>query len=196
RLPEALRYFEISVEMVEAERRKLKDPELRTSYFSTKENYYGHYIDALMDLHQSEPSGGYAARALEASERVKARTLVEVLGDPKPEAPFGIDQIRRQVLDDDTLLLEYAMGVADLYVWALSRTDVSGFRLGDPNRIRAAVLRWRDLLHRSRDDASAGRTCNRAGAELSGLLLGPVAHLLGRKRLLIVMDAWWQDLPL
>ena len=100
RLHEALRYFEISVEMVEVERRKLEDPELRASYFSTKENYYGHYIDALMDLHQSEPSVGYAARALEASERMKARTLVEVLEGSRPKTLFGVDQIRRQMLED------------------------------------------------------------------------------------------------
>src|SRR5207245_1979055 len=103
RLQQALGYFETSVHVVEAERRMLEDPELRASYFSTKENYYGHYIDALMDLHQSEPSGGYAARALEASERMKARNLVDALGDSQPEAPFGVDQIRRQVPDDDSL---------------------------------------------------------------------------------------------
>jgi len=72
RLPEALRYFEISVEMVEAERRKLTDPDLRTSYFSTKENYYGHYIDALDGSPTSpSPPGDMPLAHWKPAERVK-----------------------------------------------------------------------------------------------------------------------------
>jgi hypothetical protein len=43
------------------------------------QDYYEFYIDLLMQLHKQQPSKGFDALALNASERAKARSLLELL---------------------------------------------------------------------------------------------------------------------
>jgi tetratricopeptide (TPR) repeat protein len=39
--------------------------------------------------------------------------------------PVGVDEVRRKLLDDDTILLEYALGEERGYLWAVTREGVS-----------------------------------------------------------------------
>ncbi|RCJ37422.1 hypothetical protein A6770_40125 [Nostoc minutum NIES-26] len=71
--------IESTIKIVEDTRSKVTSQELRTSYFATVQKYYEFYIDLLMQLHKQNPSQGYAALALQASERSRARGLVELL---------------------------------------------------------------------------------------------------------------------
>jgi tetratricopeptide (TPR) repeat protein len=78
-LTEALTNIESSLKIIETLRTKIASPELGTSYFATVQNYYQFYIDLLMQLHKTQPNSGYDIKALEASERSRARSRLELL---------------------------------------------------------------------------------------------------------------------
>jgi CHAT domain-containing protein len=53
-------------------------------------SYFELYVDILLQLHQQTPDGGFAARALEASERARARSLLELLNETKSQIRRGV----------------------------------------------------------------------------------------------------------
>ncbi|MBL1200999.1 MAG: hypothetical protein FWK04_18435 [Nostoc sp. GBBB01] len=65
--------------------------ELRASYFGSKQNYYEFYIDLLMELHEKQPNKGYNAQALDASERARTRSLIELLTEAGANIRQGVD---------------------------------------------------------------------------------------------------------
>jgi tetratricopeptide (TPR) repeat protein len=72
-----------SIDTIESLRTKVSNTELRTSYFASVHQHYELYIDLLMSLHRRQPGGGYAGQALLASERARARTLLESLTEER-----------------------------------------------------------------------------------------------------------------
>jgi len=72
-------HIEESLKLNEASRAKVASPELRVSYFASIHQHYQFYIDLLMQLHRSRPSDGFDLKALQASERARARSLLELL---------------------------------------------------------------------------------------------------------------------
>ncbi|TMC18127.1 MAG: tetratricopeptide repeat protein, partial [Chloroflexi bacterium] len=96
--PEALMEIEAALKILDSLRTKVTGPELRASYFSTVHDYYDFYIDLLMELHSLHPTDGYDAMALTASERARARSLLELL----MEAGAGIRQgVDTNLLDEE-----------------------------------------------------------------------------------------------
>lgn len=81
RLDEARRYAEQSLDIVEALRSDISGDELRASFFATVQEYYESYIDLLMRQHALAPRAGHDAEALQASERRRARSLLDVLAE-------------------------------------------------------------------------------------------------------------------
>ncbi|HEY7543958.1 MAG TPA: CHAT domain-containing tetratricopeptide repeat protein, partial [Blastocatellia bacterium] len=117
----------------------------------------------------------------------------------QPE-PLSLKEIQEQVLDADTLLLEYALGDKRSYVWAVTQTAINGYELPSRAEIEAAARRFYDLLRRhaeGRGDAETQRRgeLEEAGGQLSRMLLAPVAEHLGTKRLAIVADGALQYVP-
>ena len=90
-LEQALTQIEASIAIVEDLRTKIAGPELRQSYFATVQDRYEFYIDLLMQLHQQDPSKGYDAQAIHASERARARTLLELLTEANADIRTGVD---------------------------------------------------------------------------------------------------------
>jgi CHAT domain-containing protein/tetratricopeptide (TPR) repeat protein len=76
----ALSHVEASIALVESLREESPGPDLRLSYGAMRYGYRELWIDLLMELHAREPKTGYDLRALEASERGRARGLLETLG--------------------------------------------------------------------------------------------------------------------
>jgi len=118
--------------------------------------------------------------------------------------PLSAQEIQQHVLDSETMLLEYALGDKRSYLWAVTRASVSAFELPGRAEIEAAVQRVRELLLarqpvRGKTDPARVRRADaaysRETARLSRMLLGPVAGLLGKKRLLIVSDGALQYIP-
>ncbi|CAD5978954.1 hypothetical protein PCC9214_04448 [Planktothrix tepida] len=90
-LSEALTDIETAITIVEDLRTKIGSQELRQSFFATVQNYYQFYIDLLMQLHQQNPQKGYDALAFHASERSRARSLVELLTEAGANIRQGAD---------------------------------------------------------------------------------------------------------
>jgi tetratricopeptide (TPR) repeat protein len=124
----------------------------------------------------------------------------------QPE-PLGLGEIQRQVLDDRSLLLEYALGEERSYLWAVTRTEISTFELAGKAEIEQAARRLYGLLTARQplageSDEQYQARITQADAQvqpeiaaLSKLLLGPVAERLDGKRLLIVPDGALQYIP-
>jgi CHAT domain-containing protein/tetratricopeptide (TPR) repeat protein len=279
-LTEARATIESALNIVESLRTKVASQELRASYFASVRQYYDLLIDLLMSIHGQQPSGGFAAEALVASERARARSLIELLAEARADVRQGVDQmllqrersiaqrldvaaqrqarllsgkhtkeeaaaldkelvaltiareeVRSQInaqspgyaaltqvqplgiremqelLDDRTLLLEYALGDERSYLWAATRTSLTSYEL--PRRADvegAARLVYDDLRARQRrpneseQDYSArvrqadARYWQHAAA-LSEMTLGPVAAELADKRLLIAAEGALQYIP-
>ena len=103
-------------------------------------------------------------------------------------------EIQDQVLDDDTVLLEYFLGSERSFLWAVTAKGLVARELPGRATIEAAARRGYERLERSRETL-AQIPAEEARTELSQLLLQPVAGLLGRKRLLIVPDGALHYLP-
>jgi CHAT domain-containing protein/Tfp pilus assembly protein PilF len=124
----------------------------------------------------------------------------------QPE-PLSLAEIQLQVLDPNTLLLEYSLGDNASYLFVVSQTSITSYRLPNRAEVETATRRVRELLtapqpqpgdteakYQARINESRASYWPQAAA-LSRMLLGPAAPQLGRKRLLIVADGALQYLP-
>ena len=90
-LAEAHNKAEEAIRTIETLRSRVVSRELRTSYLASVRDYYDLDIDLLMQLHKSQPSEGYDSRALQVSERARARSFLESLGEVGKEIREGVD---------------------------------------------------------------------------------------------------------
>ncbi|HYW69974.1 MAG TPA: tetratricopeptide repeat protein, partial [Pyrinomonadaceae bacterium] len=121
--------------------------------------------------------------------------------------PLSLAEIQQQVLDPDTLLLEYSLGEDSSYLFVVSQTSITWSQLPKRAEIEEATRRVRELLtapQRQPGDTEAKYQARvkeaREGywaqaAQLSRMLLGPIASQLGKKRLAIVADGALQYIP-
>jgi CHAT domain-containing protein/Tfp pilus assembly protein PilF len=261
-LPEALKNIEDSIKIIENLRTKIASPELRSSYFATVQDYYEFYIDLLMQLHKTNPKSGYDTKALEASERSRARSLLELLQEsnaniregispdllqqekslqqqldaiekqrietisrPNPNQtkiaeidkqrlalleqyqqiqtqirtaspryaaltqpqPLTLPEIQKQILDENTILLQYSLGEDRSYLWVVTSTGLTSYELPKQVDIETAARAFRTAIT-SKDDKYTPQKVAEASANLGQLILQPAAAQLGNKRLLIVPD--------
>jgi CHAT domain-containing protein len=268
-LTEALTDIETALKIIESLRTKIASPELRTSYFATVQDSYRFYIDLLMQLHKTQPKSGYDTKAFEASERSRARSLLELLQEanadirqgvapellqrerslqqqlealekqrievlsrpnntPAQKAeleqqrqnlltqyqdiqaqiratspryaaltqpqPLTLAQIQQQILDENTILLQYSLGKDRSYLWAVTKTSITSYELPKAAEIETTAKNFRDAVTApsSRDNPNQVAKANDA---ISQIILQPVAAQLGQKRLLIVGDGVLNYLP-
>jgi CHAT domain-containing protein/Flp pilus assembly protein TadD len=261
-LNEALTQIEAAIKVIEDLRTKIASQQLRASYFASQQNYYQFYIDLLMQLHKTNPNKGYDAQALHASERARARSLLELLTEAnanirqgvnpklldeertlqqqlsaaeynreqllkgqytnkqlneikqqietlltrlqqlegeirinspryaalKYPQPLNLQQIQQQVLDDNTLLLEYSLGEERSYLWAITKTGITSYELPPRADIETVAQEFYKQLKSETGSIEEGM-------KLSQMLLAPVVNQLGNKRLLIVGDGVLQSIP-
>jgi CHAT domain-containing protein len=90
-LPEARARIEEALTLIESLRTKITSRNLRASYFATVQEYYELYINLLMSLHRQSPSEGHDGRALQASERSRARALLEMLAEANADIRQGVE---------------------------------------------------------------------------------------------------------
>jgi len=274
-------HLEAALNVVESLRGKVISHELRSSYFASERHRYDFYIDLLMQMHRQNPEHEIAAAALQASERGRARSLLESLAEsqaairqgvqpvllqresslrralnakedrrlklfggkahevaltaidkeiveltreyqelqaeikadsPRYAAllqpqPLTLPQIQQQVVDEDSLLLEYALGDEHSYLWAVTPTTMTTHELPPRNEVEEAAHRVRELLTARQPKpretpkqymariSEADQQYWKEAAAFSLTLLGPVADQLATKRLLIVAEGALQYLP-
>jgi CHAT domain-containing protein/Tfp pilus assembly protein PilF len=122
--------------------------------------------------------------------------------------PLSLKEIQQQVLDEDTLLLEYSLGDKKSYLWALTPTTLKSFELPSRAEIDTASklvyslltarnqhVKFETIKERTERIDKADRDYVQASERLSSMLLGPVAAQLGKKRLLIVGDGVLDYVP-
>ncbi|NES04900.1 MAG: CHAT domain-containing protein [Okeania sp. SIO2F4] len=268
KLTESLTFIEKSLEIVEDLRTKVASPELRASYFATVHDRYQFYIDLLMQLHQQNPNQSYDSKAFHASERSRARTLLELLNEASVDIRQGIDsqlataerklqqqlntietkrikllsgeytpeqkanieqtrdqlideydqlrdkmriaspnyaaltqpqpltlkEVQQQVLDDDTLLLQYSLGEESSYLWAVTKDSIHSYQLPPQAEIKNAAIELMVKITNPRERNDMTKV-DSAADELTEILLKPVADKLNKKRLLIVGDRFLQEIP-
>jgi CHAT domain-containing protein/tetratricopeptide (TPR) repeat protein len=190
---------------------------LRIDYFSQVQEFYEVYVDLLMRLDALEPGARHAYEALYVSERARARNLLDLLASKGASdaelgaaRPLRVDEIQRRLLDENTVLLEYALGTASdaendrSYLWLVTSTDVECRLLPKRAEIEAAAHRVYELLtarnrirgaRRRELIAQSDAEFQVEARKLSRMLLSPVAEKLAGKRLLIAPQGALQFVP-
>lgn len=265
-LPESRARAEEALTRVESLRTALVNPDLRASFLASRREAYELEIDLLMELDRREPGRGHARTALEASERGRSRSLLDLLREAGADIREGVDPALRErerslverlnvkaarrlaaapetpeqraaaerelqalladldtvqaeirqgspryaaltqpqplqlsdiqkLLGPDTLLLEYSLGEERSFLWAVDANSITGYELPPRPAIEAAARQVYDDLRSRAADPETARAESRRMAELSRLLLGPVAGRLADRRLVIVADGALHYVP-
>ncbi|MEQ8381312.1 MAG: CHAT domain-containing protein [Coleofasciculus sp. A1-SPW-01] len=186
------------------------------SYLENKHTYYEFYIDLLMQQHQKHPERGYDREALELSERSRGRSLQTFLNvatinnetqaqTPAEKNPVALNQPLKlvdiqQLLDQDTLLLEYFLGKERSYLWVVSKDEqsntssIKSYVLPKSKNIEQVARRFNNFLTVPSLRVRPNKTAQ-AGIELSEMILAPAREQLKQQRLLIAADGILQYIP-
>jgi len=122
--------------------------------------------------------------------------------------PLTAKEIQDQLLDQDTLLLEYSLGKDRSYAFTLSHESLHAYELPPQKEIEEAARRLYELLtaqnqslpketetQRRRRLVQAEALYNQAAVELSRMILAPLSMQLKNKRLLVVADGALHYIP-
>jgi len=123
-------------------------------------------------------------------------------------SPIGVEAIQKQLLDADTLLLEYALGEQKSFVWAVTPDSVKSFELPGRVQIEQQAKQFYQLLTQRGLNVANETLAERkqrlnhteseypaVAANLSRMLLAPLAAELKQKRLVIVAEGALQYVP-
>jgi CHAT domain-containing protein/predicted negative regulator of RcsB-dependent stress response len=86
----SLSHIERSLKIIEDLRAGVGTPDLRVSYFSGVQKHYELCRDILMQLDRAQPGRGFAERAFLASDKSKARSLVDLVTESRSELRDGV----------------------------------------------------------------------------------------------------------
>ncbi len=131
---EARKRIEEALVALESLRLNVKSYQLRASFLASMRSHYEFYIDILMRLHKQHPSEGFDAAALEASERGRARSLLELLSEARSEIRKGADPV---LVERERTLRQTISDKAE------RQARMSG---GSPNEEQTAISREIDAL--------------------------------------------------
>jgi CHAT domain-containing protein/tetratricopeptide (TPR) repeat protein len=262
----ALATINEGIAVVESIREQVADPDLRTSFSASYQDFYAFKIDLLLELEASQPGVGHAAEAFHTSERSRARTLLELLQEARADIRQGVDpalleqektlqsrrialdrrwkqafseagdsrqlpqlkqerqqllqeaellrqkmrnsspryaaltdpqpltlaQVQQQLLDPDTLLLQYALGPERSHLFVVSRDGLQVHTLPAAAEIEAQVKRLREPLATNQLPSEV----EAISATISKTILHPAAAALAtHKRLILVPDGALHLLP-
>lgn len=220
RLSEARDAIEDALKIIESLRVLGSSQQLRISYFASIQEYYDYHIALLMELDRLAPNRGYSALALHATEGARARSLIDILTQANisfaardqhltvQAEPLTAAQIQQELLDQSTMLLEYALGEEKSYAWLVAQDEISSFELPPKEYVeRVAREFYESMTERNRFDptmsAAAKRSrllkadakANEKARVLSEILLSPIEETLRAGRLLIVAPGTLQFIP-
>ena len=181
RLPEAQREIEKALEIVEDLRTRVAaDLDQRAYFFATKQTYYELFVDLLMQRHEDRPSAGFAAAALAASERARARSLIDALNERDDWPRSAVDP----ALLEEESWLQRQIGVRQIQIEALptGTTAENERRLAQLKDEQQNLLRRYDKLQgeirfRSPQDAALTQPAFLSVEDIQALL-GPETLLL------------------
>jgi CHAT domain-containing protein/Tfp pilus assembly protein PilF len=85
RLSQAQGAIEKALRIVESVHSEVQSRAFKTSYLASRQEYYELYVQILMERDAREPGHGWDARALEESNRARARSLLESLAEAQAD---------------------------------------------------------------------------------------------------------------
>lgn len=189
--------LERALSFIEELRAGLGDQSLTLPFFALRQRYFEGAIEALMDLEAIYPGRGFSAAALETSERARMRTLLDSLAERRSRdqgakewdlvQPIAVGQIR-ELLDDDTVLLEISLGEERGFLWVVDRSGLSTYPLPGRRALEPLVRETHRNLSQPGGDPAAPR-------RLVRLLLSPAAGRLHGRRLALVTDGLLAYVP-
>jgi CHAT domain-containing protein/tetratricopeptide (TPR) repeat protein len=107
-------------------------------------------------------------------------------------APISLAEIQQQ-LTPETLLLQYSLGKEASYLWAITQTTLTTYKLPKQSELETAAISFRsEVLF---DSILSNEEIAPLAQPISQLLLGPVANQLGTKRLIIIPDGILHKIP-
>lgn len=98
-LSQALSRMDKSIQLIEGLRVKAGGPDLRASFFASVHRNYEQYVDLLMNMHKRHPAEEFAALALYANERSRARSLLEMLAEARVDLRRDADSALIEQMD-------------------------------------------------------------------------------------------------
>ena len=135
-------------------------------------------------------------------QEVESRIRIASTGYADLTRPQSVEtkQIQDELLDPDTILLEYSLGEEHSHLWMVSQNALATYELPKRSLVEAAARRAYSLLiqpnsQNQTEFRSQVARWNQAAMRLSRMVLGPVAARLHEKRLLIVADGALQYIP-
>jgi len=165
--------------------------------------------DKLTDL-LSQHASGTEIEEVSAEIHTFEKDLEEIKSNLRESSPiysaindppaFDVDAFRRDVMDENSVLLEYSLGREESYLWLVDKGGVTSFVLpaGEEIEQRAENLRvnlktrepqgGESIADYRARVAKAEVEYWREAHQLSSVLLGPVADRLQGKRLIVVPD--------
>ncbi|MCP4573783.1 MAG: CHAT domain-containing protein [bacterium] len=144
-------------------------------------------------------AGDNAARAFDAVQIFKGRTLAERIagGDDRP--PMTLNQLQRKVLADDEVFLDAYLGPRESVLFAVTGTEIRAVVLPDEKSLTARLRLHHELLATPPAATSTQRSLavlEVAGERLRRELLEPFVPLLAGRRVIYAPDGVLNLVPL
>lgn len=123
-------------------------------------------------------------------------------------APPSMAEIQSKFLEDDSIVLEYALGEEHSYLWAITRDSFASYDLPSRKILETATFELYQLMTARQNKAGVQQAeyVNRVEASerlypekamlLSKILLGPVANQLRSRRIIVVTEGVLQFIPM
>ena len=189
---EALEHIEAVLRIVESQRQAAQDETVRIAYLNLRFEYFEFYVDLLMTLAEQQPGTGYAARALGAIERSRARSLLDQLTTSgvalQAPAPVDLSQIQKELLEPGTVLVAYSLGRERSFVWAVTSQSLTWRTLPAASEIETLATGLHRALSHGRSEGAQMQAALTAQA-LSDRILAPIAEALeAAERIVVVGD--------
>ncbi|HKQ79522.1 MAG TPA: tetratricopeptide repeat protein [Blastocatellia bacterium] len=137
--------IEECLQITESLRTDIYNTERRDSYFASAQGAYEFYIDLLMRLHRANPGRGYDALAVEATERSRARGLVEMLRESGADIRQGVD---RSLIERERALAWQINAKAQQLTQRLPREQVAALN-GEISRLEEEYQQTQTAIRRA-----------------------------------------------
>lgn len=166
RLDEVLRRSEEAIGVAESLRAKVLSPQNRAEYLASVRPYYDLAVDVLMSLHVAHADAGYDLRALQTSDRGRARMLLDGLTSATEQ---GTDRPDSDLARKERELRERLNGQAARLFRLQERKEAKDDVAAVRKQVEALLDQLQELQGRPSDTVSAGATTAAAGLALPDL---------------------------
>ena len=110
--------------------------------------------------------------------------------DLKYPQPLTLEQVQKDILDRDTVLLQYSLGEEQSYVWVVTKEGMNSYQLPSQEEIEKRATNLLRTIKQGNLETFA-----QAAPLLSQVILEPVKDKITKKRILVVADGALQYIP-